>query len=404
MAGTYPNYEQVNELSEPVAQFYEKLQGFTMELLPGEVCNWIYSYVLLPPLEHDGITTRGVLLTMAAGYLCERHPSLRELFHVVASSQWCSYAWAGADSLCSIYDNPQRDAWFRSRYPDRTRQLLPIQEADWTNEQFFRPSGQPPRRELICVSRPLTVKNLPFIAQALKVYRLKYRPIRLTLVAGYNTNWSNLAGQALLVMRQVAAVLGNIADYLDLEEFRDPAEMPALYTDHRVLLMGSLLEGKNRALHEAMACDLPVVCFEDFNRHLRGPVDIFPAGAGAYAEFDPEAYADAIETALRQRDAFTPRAAYQRGFSGRQSVVARCLRALPEYSAAIPDIASAAPVQNEWLNAALEKRYSCNVQRFLYEENPCNTVIGLDHHDLLVEFYRQKTTARAGRVANGVSA
>jgi glycosyltransferase involved in cell wall biosynthesis len=395
MAGTYPvEYNQDPIIDKPLDEFYRHLETYTMELLPGEPCNWIYSFVLLPPLRHDGVVTRGILLTMAAEFLIDRYPAIQELFHIVASGQWCSFAWSRrADSLCSIYANPRRDAWFRTQYPERACGLLPIQEADWTNDRSFSPGVLPPSRDVLCVSRQLGVKNLPFLARALKTYRQKYGPIRMTLVGGFNTDWSALEGEPLRVMRRVASVLGGISEYLDLEDFRPPEQMPDLYRDHKIMVMGSLLEGKNRAIHEAMACGVPIVCCREFNQHIRGSVEAFPPGAGVYATFDPEAYADAMHLALREHGSFAARAAYQGGFSGRAFVLERCLRELPEFAKTLPDFSAAQPLPNEWLEAALARCYACTTERFLFEENLCNAAIGLDHHDMLFDFYRLKMAA-----------
>jgi hypothetical protein len=42
----------------------------------------------------------------------------------------------------------------------------------------------PKEYDVICVSRMHDLKNLPMIAAALKVYRQKYRPIRMVLIVG----------------------------------------------------------------------------------------------------------------------------------------------------------------------------------------------------------------------------
>jgi glycosyltransferase involved in cell wall biosynthesis len=351
--------------------------------------------VILPPLEFRGIAIKGILLTMAAEFLIDRYSRLQDCFHVIASSQTCSFPWSRrADALCSSYANPRRNAWFRRAYPERRAPLVPIQEADWTNELAFAPRGALRSRDLLCVSRQMWLKNLPLLAQMLAVYKRKYGNIRMTLVGGHNTKWSHLTGEPLLIMQEVAHILGDVHEYLDLVEFGDPAAMPLLYWDHKVLVLGSLIEGKNRGLHEAMAADTPVICFSAFNQYTRGDVRAFPPGAGEYAPFHPEGYADIVHNVLSDPGAFSPRAAYLNGFSGRMKTLETCLRALPVYQELVAEFDATRPWWNGWLRGAIRANYGCELETFIYEPNLCNAVVGMHQHDLLAAWYGAKCRRR----------
>src|SRR5258708_5748974 len=153
-------------VEKPYHDILEDLDRLTMEVLPGDPAGWMYSYVILPPLAVDGIHIKGILMSMAAEFLIDRHPDIQRYFHVLASSQTFSFPWSRrADGLCASYANPQRNAWFRWRYPDRRTVLLPVQEADWTNEVALAPQRATRAKDLLCVSRQLHIKNLPLLPQ-----------------------------------------------------------------------------------------------------------------------------------------------------------------------------------------------------------------------------------------------
>jgi glycosyltransferase involved in cell wall biosynthesis len=258
-----------------------------------------------------------------------------------------NYPWSRrADALCSIYANPVRDDWFRRNYSARARQqLIPIQEADWCNERVFTAGPKNRGRELLCVSRQAPVKNLDLLARALRVYARKYRPIRMSLVGGFNTSWKALEGEPRYVMSQVENELGRCEDYLDLVDFMHPLELSAYYRDHKLLVFASLIEGKNRALHEAMASDTPIVLCEAFNHMTRGTCPAVPEGAGLLAPFDAEGFADCMHHALDNWADFRARDAYLAGFSGRTHTFDRCLRSLNEY-ARVPGFEGCPPHEN----------------------------------------------------------
>jgi glycosyltransferase involved in cell wall biosynthesis len=398
--GKYPpEYERELRIAKSLDEIYEDFDRYTCEMLPGDTPFGLHSHVLLPPLQHAGVETRGILLTMATDLLVGTYPHLKDIFHILASAQWCNFPWTrSADALCSIYDNAVRDQWFRRRYPDRRCLLLPFQEADWTNERQFGPGPETRPRDLLCVSRQLRLKNLPFLAAMLKVYRRKYGPLRMTLVAGYGTRWDRLTGKELRIMQEMEEVVGHLHDYVDLEENRSPEEMPALYQSHQALVLGSLIEGKNRALHEAMASDTPVICCEAFNQYTRGSAHAFPQGAGGYAPFDEEGYADTVHRILLARRDLTPRRSYLNGFSGRSHVLERCLCEFTEFADRVPGFAPATPLDNEWLSEALQARYGCTWEQFVYGSPPHGHLRGIDEHDRALAFYSDKF--QAAKLAN----
>ena len=62
---------------------------------------------------------------------------------------------------------------------------MPLQDADYTHDYAIAPVPFVKRDiDVLCVSRLQDLKNIPIIAAALKIYRQKYSPIRMTLILG----------------------------------------------------------------------------------------------------------------------------------------------------------------------------------------------------------------------------
>jgi len=183
-----------------------------------------------------------------------------------------------ADAYFTLYDSKHRENWFRRTKSDRgKKRFIPLQDADWTNEYAMAPVPLKAKDiDVLCVSSVYQVKNLPFLAKALKVYRQKYPSplIRMTLVTGkkdLDVNFSSLDAGELNELRQMEETLVHLRDYIRFVGWVD--HLPTLaeyYCRAKVVVMGSLVEGKNRVIHEAMCCNTPVVCCEELNWHIRG--------------------------------------------------------------------------------------------------------------------------------------
>jgi glycosyltransferase involved in cell wall biosynthesis len=224
--------------------------------------------------------------------------------------------------------------------------------------------------DVLCVSRIERGKNLPMIARALKVYRAKYPtpPVRMTLIAGRKGAFS-AAGATAHEQEQLSRmreILGRPGDYIDFVECADHYhEMPAYYGRAKVLVLGALLEGKNRAINEALSCNTPVVCFQEFNQFARQGWPVFPEGAGAYAIFDPESLADTLHSILTEPRRVQPRCEYLR-VNGRRNFLRRCLDVVGYYAKALPEFAAGLHDENLWLDLAVHDNYGVSLLEFLY--------------------------------------
>jgi len=172
-----------------IEQIYADVDGYTMEYFEDEpdFHDRIEFVVVLPPLGYEGQFLKGIFFSQATDFLHKLYPHLGKLFHSIGNAQWGAIPWSqSADGLFSLYENPARERWFRETYPERAgKVLVPLQDADHTHEYSMAPAAFAKREtDVLCVSRVQDLKNIPIIADALRVNRQKYAPIRMTLILG----------------------------------------------------------------------------------------------------------------------------------------------------------------------------------------------------------------------------
>jgi glycosyltransferase involved in cell wall biosynthesis len=359
---------------KPKAEIFSDLDAYTMEFFSDEeeFRDRLDLFVPLPPIEYEGVFTKGILFTQAADYLVERFPWVKELFHVGAYSMWCSYPRSvQADFYLACYENPERERWFRETSPERVDiVLVALQDGDFTNEYLVAPRLVEERDiDILCVCKLEVRKNLTALAEAIKVYHKKYQPIRTVLVTGqeFDFNLQGLNPEGRQEMRRLQEVLHHTQDYLEILGAVPYYELPDYYSRSQALVLPSYIEGKNRSLSEAMSCNTPVVCFEQFNRYARGPQPAFPAGAGVTAELGPEGLADAFHETLSNRETFKPRRAYLEQY-GRRHFLDRVMRALPYYQKQLPDFDASRPSGSLWLQLGLQLLFQMSLDTYLYDD------------------------------------
>jgi len=172
-----------------IEQIYADVDGYTMEYFEDEpdFHDRIDLVVVLPPLGYEGQFLKRIFFSQATDFLHKLYPHLGKLFHSIGNAQWGAIPWSqSTDGLFSLYENPARERWFRETYPERAgKVLVPLQDADHTHEYSMAPAAFAKREtDVLCVSRVQDLKNIPIIADALRVNRQKYAPIRMTLILG----------------------------------------------------------------------------------------------------------------------------------------------------------------------------------------------------------------------------
>jgi glycosyltransferase involved in cell wall biosynthesis len=399
-----------------LGEIYADLDAYTIEYFEDEpqFHERIDLWVLLPPVRYEGQFLKGICFSQGVDYLVKLHPQLPQLFFTIANSQWCSYPWSReTDAYFTCYPNGHREAWFRQANPDRAGKILiPLQDADFTPEYVMAPVPFARKEyDVVCVSRLHDLKNVPLIAAALKTYRRKYRPIRMALVVGkaFDLNFKGLTPHERDELRKVEAILKHPRDYLELVPLaKYKEELTGYYSRARLCVLGSLIEGKNRALFEALSCNTPVVCFRQFNQYARGEAALsgqpsavshssapektlapaFPDGAGLYApEFDAESLADTFHEVFENETSFRPRRRFLEE-SGRKNFFTQCLDAFPYYQTALPDYRAGHHLHNLWLDLAIQANYQLSLFDFLYDRNSLlSHVRGVKEIGKMLEFY-----------------
>ncbi|MFO1518529.1 MAG: glycosyltransferase [bacterium] len=376
------HYEYFNnaKIDKPLEQIWKDLQEYSGEIYADEpqYHHWLDFWLLLPPLWYDGKFVKGLLFSQGIDFLHELHPELSELFFSVANSMCNSYPWSEkAEAYFTCYKNPAREKWFRSHYPEKKdKLLLPTQDADYTNERVMAPTAFPKKDiDVLCISRLDPRKNLGLMAESLAIYRKKYnRPLKFTWIIGKEIDlyFKNLTEDEIHEFRIIEQALGNPGDYIELIPLVNHFSLPQYYSRAKTYLLTSLLEGKNRTLHEALCCDTPLICFQALNQFTRGKEPAFPEKAGLYvSHFDAESLADTIHTGVENYGDFKARYEYMKHY-GRWRFFNRMLDAFAHfYEGMIPDFKKGDDhTQNAWLDAALQTNYQLGTMDFIYDKNP----------------------------------
>lgn len=365
-------------LEKPLDQIYEDLQGFSYEYLWGDETpeEDQFAWVILPPLWYEGRFVKGILFTQGAEYLLRMFPQFGEYFFIVGESGSCNYPWTPmADGYMAIYDNPHREAWFRKTHPEKQdKVLVPLEGSDfYLNEYVFAPPLHVQKDiDVLMVARILPVKNIPLVAEAIKLYNQKYGSLKMLLLAGQNWEGPGLNGLHPYfrgILEGLEEQLGNPWDYIELQQRVPASQVVPYYTRAKVVVLGSLIEGKNRSLREAMFCNTPVVCFRAFNQYIRGPHEAIPEGAGLYAEeFTAECLADTLHHVLQNLGDFTPRKSALRCEGLRHSFNKLLDRFSFYYQTVIPDFEPGRHTENLWLDLAIQANHQKSLMSYLYEE------------------------------------
>jgi glycosyltransferase involved in cell wall biosynthesis len=358
-------------VDKPLETIYAELDEFTMEFFPDEreYRDRLDIFFALPPLHYDGSFLKGILFTQAADYLVQQFPWVQDLFHVGAYSMCTAYPWSKkADFYLVCYDNRARHRAFQERNPERAdRPLIGLQDADFINE--FQIFPKPPKEkdiDILCVGKFQRIKNTALLAESLKIYRQKYGVIRAVLVAGqkFDLNFRGLDHDGIAQIRKIQELLIHPQDYLDIVPWVNYYDLPELYSRAKLYTLASYIEGKNRTFSEAMACDVPLVCFEHHNRYARGDNPVFPDRAGLYAPLGAEGLADTFHTALNNLGDFQPRRAFLRE-SGRRGVLRTLLHRIPYYQGRLP---SGRPETELWLDLAVQANHQVSLHSYLYDD------------------------------------
>ena len=400
----YP-YEYIHEPNpkKTKEEMWDILDGWTHEWAfekPGEESK-IDLTIPLPPLEYKGKILKGVFFSQSVDTIVENFPKIKEIFFPIANSMYSSYPQSEyADYYFTCYKNPKREKYWKKKHPDKKNIIiLPIQDADWTNEYQFAPAFNTPKdTDVFCVTSPYPFKNMPMFAAAIKMYELKYaKRLKVKYALGKREviknedgtiDYSKLRPDAKEQMDKVFEILGDPYKYIEFYPWIDHGELTKFYTRSKCCVLTSVIEGKNRFIQEAQSCDTPVIVFKDHNKFAKGEHPIIYKGSGEFAkEYTSEAFADAIHKVINNQKAYTPRENYLKYF-GRKNFINTIIDMSPYYRKNIPGYKKGRLQDNIWIDLAMQADYQLSFIDFLYGKNTaiqCRR--GIENMKSLIEFF-----------------
>ena len=379
-------YFNIDQIYKPLEEIYADLDSWTNEIFEQESERFenVKFSVILPPLMYEAKFIKGLYFSESVDLLNKVLPQLSDTFFSIADSLWCSYPWSNtADAYFTLYDNPDRETWFRKTYPQRGNKILiPASHSDFIHEYLIAPQPFTVKDiDVLCICRLSPINNLPMIAEALKIYLKKYNKLLKTIFILEDyfdpNSIHELSSEAQLEWQKIKNILVNPLDDIQIISKVDfDQERPVYYCRSKICLMGSLLDGKNSSIAETLSCNTPVICFQTFNQYARGQDKIFPPGSGLLSEFDAESLADTLHTAFNNLTTFKPRLNYLK-YQGRKQIFNTCIDYFCDYYSTIPDYKQGQAYHNLWLDLAIQDNYQISLHDFLYGRSPRSQIQGL---------------------------
>lgn len=392
-------------INKPIEQIWDDMDAYSFEeRYENDLKNKLTLVIPFPPMFYKGKFLKGIFYSNATRTIMRKLPELKELFFVCANSMFASYPWSNvADMFFTCYKNEAREAYYKKKHPENSHVVcLPLQDADFLNEYYIAPAKDTPKTiDVFCVSTPFPVKNLPVIAKALKVYEQKYgRILNVVYAIGQRSaeinedgslDYSKLTDYGKNELKKVDEILGDTKKYIKFYPYIEYKHLPHYYTSAKCCVLGSLMEGKNRFISEAMSCNTPVIVFKDFNKYVRGDFPVFFGNSGEYVpEFSPESLADTIHKVIMNQQAYEPRKNYLMHY-GRKNFVNKMIDAMPYYRENVPDYIEGKIHDNLWVDLACYDNYQVSFHDFLYGKLPSMShVIGIKDIETLFKRYYKK--------------
>lgn len=392
-------------INKPIEQIWDDMDGYSFEeRYENDLKDKLSLVIPFPPMKYGEKFVKGILYSNATRTIMRALPELKELFFICANSMFASYPWSDvADMFFTCYKNEAREAYYKQKHPENKDVVcLPLQDADFLNEYLIAPRPNIDRFiDVFCVSTPFPVKNLPLIAKALLVYEKKYgRILNVVYAIGQrkavqkedgSLDYSELSNYGKNELIKVDEILGDTKKYIRFYPYIEYKDLPNYYTAAKCCVLGSLIEGKNRFISEAMSCDTPIVVFKDFNKYVRGDYPVFFGNSGEYVpEFTPESLADTIHKVITNPQKYEPRKNYLM-HSGRKNFVNIMIDSMDYYRENIPDYVEGRIHDNLWVDLACYENYQVCYHDFLYGKlSSMSHVVGLkDIENLFKRYYKK---------------
>lgn len=372
--GKYPvEYFKNPNINKPLEEIYDDIDAYSGEFFEDEELRMHTDFVVvLPPLKYEGITTKGIFMSQGVDYLYKISPNINKIFISMAYTMWSSYPWSkNADVYLTCYKNPKREECYFKKHPEKKDKILiPLQDADFTNEYVIAPTFNTPKdTDILYVSRLAEVKNIPIFIEALKKYREKYNEkLRATMLLGSSPD--NKKQKAQEILKEIKHKYGDITEYVSLIDKIGYKEISKYYTRAKFTVLTSLIEGKNRTIQESMSCNTPIIVFKDHNKWARRDHELFYGNSGLYVpEFSAESLADTIYNGLQHYNGkFNARRNYLK-YYGRKNFINKCIDNIPYFKENLPEYKKGNIQENLWVDLAMQDNYQISFNDFLYGKN-----------------------------------
>lgn len=405
MVNIWPEQYMHNpNIDKPIEQIWEDFDNYSFEERyesAKDLQDSLTMIIPIPPVRYRGKLVKGVFFSQATRLIMNKFPELKEIFFVCANSMFCSYSRNhNADYFFTCYKNEKREAYFKNKYPETKDVIcLPLQDADYMNEYYIAPRPNIKREiDVICISTPFPVKNLPFFAKALLAYEKKYgRILKVVYAIGQRNavrredgslDYSQLSDYGKNELIKVDEILGDTKKYIDFYPYIEYKDLSTFYSSAKCAVLCSLIEGKNRFISEAQSCDTPIIVFKDFNKYSRGDFPVFFGNSGEYVpEFSPECLADVIHKVITNPQNYEPRKNYLEHY-GRRNFVNIIADSNPYYERNIPGYEKGRFFENKWFDLACWDNYQSSYYDFLYDRKvPIQNVTGIKNIENVIKFY-----------------
>ena len=398
MKGKWPvEYMYTPNPNKKIEDIWEDLDGFTFEEIYSnkELLETKARFtVCIPPVKFGPYFVKGFCFSQTSEYFLKKVPNLKKLFHVCANSMTFSYPWTeGADCYFTLFENKAREKYFKKKNPDKKDLIyLPLQDADWTNDQIMTPWGifMPKMIDVFCISSPFQVKNLPIIAKMALAYEAKYnRRLKIVIALGMtgmkfnkdgSINYKTVEENGVSELKKVDEILkNNTQAYIEFVPVVEYHDLKTYFGMSKCAVLASICEGKNRFIHEAMAGNTPVVVFKDYNKFIRGKTPAIYSKCGEYApEFTPESLAETVHKVITNQQKYTPRKSYMEK-NGRINFIKKICQYMPYYKDRIYQMHDDDLVHNKFFNKLIKYNYGITLEEFIYDKEPMLTgAVGKD--------------------------
>jgi len=373
----HQEYYNNDNINKPIEDIWKDIESYTNEIFTNDTKDKKVQYsnvdILLPILRLGDNFVKGLIVSRASDYICSVIPNLKNHFNIIGNSMWGSISKSeNADAYFMCYENPKREAWLRANFPHLAqKQLIPLQDVDYTNENRFFPVDVEKDIDVLMVSRLHLCKNLDIFLKSLIYINKKYgKKLKAVLLTGQEKN-DDETEKVYTNLIELAGSKEELESYIEIINDIPSSKMFMYYSRAKITALTSIFEGKNRSLAESMLCNTPVLCFSAFNKYIRLDSPIFPDGCGyCVDEFSSEAFGEKLYELIESGNIVYNTRKKALRYYNRVMAVDKIIKMIPYYNENIPRLNESNIVENDFVNKSLSlSQKAGSYEDFLLESN-----------------------------------